>query len=252
MIFDDNSNKIIKRPAGILFDFSDTLLSEEFDALRGNMHLLRYSRNPRGLTVDEVQAAAVELDRQLRPVSETAMIEFHDQWFSKLLYERLEISFSARFDLQWEFWKASLRFTLEPGIEELLKFLKQNRIKMGVVSNTSFPGRILERELQRQKLHQFFEFVISSADYGIRKPHPLIYELAVKKLNLPKEPVWFVGDNLIYDVMGPKDYGLWSIWYNRQGKVSDGIRPDLEIKNWGELIKVLIKFNHIKRGSIDE
>lgn len=231
------------KPCGILFDFSDTLLDEEFDPIQGNKHLLHHARNPRGYTVEEIQAAVVELDRQLRPISETSMIEFHDQWFAKLLYERLEISFPAHLDLQWEFWKASLKFTLEPGIDGLLKFLKLHRIKMAVISNTSFPGRILERELKRHKLHKFFEFVIASADYGIRKPHPLIYELAVKKLNLSKESVWFVGDNLRYDVMGPKDYGLWSIWYNRYGKINDEIRPDLEIKNWGELIRVLKELN---------
>lgn len=227
------------KPDGILFDFSDTLLGEEFDALKGNAHLLRYARNPRRLSVEDIQAAAKELDQQLRPVSEVSMIEFHDEWFTRLLYERLGISFPAGFDLQLEFWKASLRFFPEPGIKKLLHYLKQHRIKMAVVSNTSFPGRILQWELKKHQLHKFFEFVIASADYGVRKPHPLIYEVAVKKLGIPKESGWFAGDNLRYDVTGPQEYGLRSIWYNKQGKVSEEFRPDLEIKHWEELVNFL-------------
>jgi HAD superfamily hydrolase (TIGR01549 family) len=243
MTVDYNLAKNLKKPGGILFDFSDTLLREEFDAVRGNLHLLLYAKNPRRRTVEEVLAAAAELERQLRPVSDTSMIEFHDQWFAKILYERLEISFPAQLDLQLEFWKAALKFAPEPGIDELLKFLQQRRIKMAVVSNTSFPGRILQWELRKQKLHQYFEFIVASADYGIRKTHPLIYEMAVKKLSLPKEAVWFAGDNLKYDVLGPKKYGLRSIWYNPWGKAGGEIQPDWEIKNWGELVEILNQCN---------
>jgi FMN phosphatase YigB (HAD superfamily) len=51
--------------------------------------------------------------------------------------------------------------------------------------------------------------------------------------------VWFVGDNLKYDVVGPQKYGLWSVWYNRKGNERGDVQPDLEIKNWEELAGVL-------------
>jgi FMN phosphatase YigB (HAD superfamily) len=56
------------------------------------------------------------------------------------------------------------------GVRELLPCLQAEGIRMGVVSNSSFPGIVLERELSRQALRDPFEFVISSADYGVRMP----------------------------------------------------------------------------------
>ena len=66
MTCDVNSIQEKRMPDGILFDFSDTLLQEDFNALRGNAHLLRHARNPHGYTVKEVQAAADELNQKLR------------------------------------------------------------------------------------------------------------------------------------------------------------------------------------------
>jgi hypothetical protein len=53
---------------------------------------------------------------------------------------------------QWEFWRAALKHIPEPGIDDLLKYLSRKRIKTGVVSNTMFSGKILERELKKQRI----------------------------------------------------------------------------------------------------
>ena len=74
--------------------------------------------------------------------------------------------------LELEFWKECMLFSPETGIADVLTALSAHNLRMGVVSNHPGSGTLLSWELQRHELLNYFEFVISSADYGIRKPIP--------------------------------------------------------------------------------
>ena len=136
--------------------------------------------------------------------------------------------------IELEFWKASVCYTPEPGIGETLYAMKEYGVRMAVVSNFPFSGPVLSWELEKQGLLEAFEFVISSADCGIRKPHPLIFSTALSKFGLSPSEVWFVGDTLQSDIAGAKQAGLWAVWYNRQKKGAEGILPHAEVGRWSE------------------
>ena len=72
-----------------------------------------------------------------------------------------------------------------------------------------------------------FDAVLSVDELGIYKPAPQVYELAVRKLNVPKEDVGFVSSNC-WDAMGAKSFGFTVYWINRSGAPIDGLgfRPD--------------------------
>ncbi|WP_461615673.1 HAD family hydrolase [Clostridium sp. Marseille-QA1073] len=46
-----------------------------------------------------------------------------------------------------------------------------------------------------------FEFVISTSEYGFRKLDKRIFQLALKKLGLDNNQVWYIGNSFKYDVM---------------------------------------------------
>jgi putative hydrolase of the HAD superfamily len=121
----------------------------------------------------------------------------------------------------------------------VLDFLDSRQKKLGVVSNTSFSSRILRRELEMHQLLRYFDFVVASADYGVRKPHPLIFSVAIKKMQLDPSEIWFIGNSIDHDVAGANTAGLFSVWYNRLGEESDSHRPDLEVKSWFEFQSIL-------------
>ena len=76
---------------------------------------------------------------------------------------------------------------------------------------------------------------MSSADYGVKKPHPLIFETALAKLEVDSSTTWFVGDTLEADIAGANESGLFSIWYNPDGNESGPIAPNATIRSWTEL-----------------
>lgn len=134
---------------------------------------------------------------------------------------------------------ASVEYTPEPGVYELLDYLAYNRITMGVLSNSASEGQILRWELEKHNLLKYFGFVLSSADYGVRKPHHLFFSIGIKKMCLDLEAIWFVGDKIEYDILGANKSGLFSVWYNKKGEANGKIQPDIEISSWSEFLSIL-------------
>jgi len=110
---------------------------------------------------------------------------------------------------------------------------------MGVVSNSSNHGETLEWLLRENGIGHYFDFLISSADYGFRKPHPEIFKTAIARLGIPREKVWFIGDKPEADIVGAKGVGLTAVWYNANCEPPCTPEPDLTITSWGELGEVL-------------
>lgn len=228
------------RPRAILFDLGDTILGNlQFDPVAGNAHLLGFAEQT-SFSAAEVRAAAQELDDLITPLRQATILEFTAESFNRLLFERLGIALSISYvQAAYEFWHASVTFTPEPDIDEVLRYLTTAGIRRGVVSNTPFSGAVLEAELAKHNLGGAFEFLLSSADYGIRKPHPLLFEIGLARLGLEAEAVWCVGDTLEADIVGAKSVGLCAVWYNRRRKSREVIRPDFEVYDWQQFIRLL-------------
>ena len=85
----------------------------------------------------------------------------------------------------------------------------------------------------------YFEFVISSADYGIRKPHRLIFLAAVQKLREPIGDIWFIGDTFESDISGALDVGLFAVWYNKSQESPVNTIPNAILHGWRDLLELL-------------
>lgn len=126
---------------------------------------------------------------------------------------------------------------LEKGVLEVFRYLKEKGIKFGIFSNSPFLSTTLGNELERQGVDtNWFEFIISSAEYGMIKPEKIVFEALVEKCKCSNEEVWYIGDTFEADVKGAQDAGIKPVWYNKSGTNYDGV---LSIKNWNEIINVL-------------
>ncbi|UCB43321.1 MAG: HAD family hydrolase [Dehalococcoidales bacterium] len=116
----------------------------------------------------------------------------------------------------------------------MLDLLDKHRIKTGILSNSGFTGAVLEEELAKHNLARRFSFLISSIDYLFRKPHRRLFQIAVRKMGLEPQDIWFVGDKLEYDIRGAIDYGLYPVWYNPEEKTGEIDGEYLEVRSWHE------------------
>jgi 2-haloacid dehalogenase len=126
-----------------------------------------------------------------------------------------------------------LRLSAFPDVPAALRKLK---VKQAILSNGS-PDMLLSL-VSNSKL--FFDAVISVDELKIYKPAPQVYELAVKKLGVPKERIGFVSSNC-WDALGAKSYGFTVYWINRAGAPVDrlGFAPDGILKSLGNLPELL-------------
>ncbi len=72
------------------------------------------------------------------------------------------------------------------GVRELLKYLKQNEIPVGLASSTRLA--VVEEELKQAGLFEYFQIVVGGDQLKRSKPHPDIYLMACEKMKvLPKD-----------------------------------------------------------------
>jgi HAD superfamily hydrolase (TIGR01549 family) len=92
------------------------------------------------------------------------------------------------------------------------------RVRLGIVSN--FDHALTVREvLRRDRLAAYFEVVIVSDEIGWRKPHRVMFETALKRLDVAPGEALFVGDNFELDVQAAARAGLAAVWYSRGRQV---------------------------------
>ncbi|WP_442601454.1 HAD family hydrolase [Paenibacillus sp. KN14-4R] len=111
--------------------------------------------------------------------------------------------------------------TLFPGVDDTLRALSE-KYTLAIISNGS--RKRLEKNWSQLKLGKWFthERIFSSQQDGYRKPHPAIYESAMKAMNCSPSHAIMVGNSWKNDVLGATKCGMDAIWIhpNHMKKIS--------------------------------
>lgn len=233
-------------PRAILFDVGDTLLYQhEFHLAAGLNRILATATNAAQIDADAFTDAGRSLFRQAREWQRDILdngpnyVELRFQSLLRLLIERFGLDAKLALpEIELEFWKAASPMLPEPGAKAVLDYLHAHGIPAGVISNTVFGGETIEWELARHGLTDHLSFVMASADYGIRKPHPDLFLTAVQKLGLSPKEVWYVGNSFEADITGALEAGLVPVWYTRR-VADDGNHDGLRVKDWDNFVELL-------------
>ena len=229
---------VLPSPRGILFDMGNTLLHQtRFDIPKGQARLLEIAHNPRNITIGDYEAVAGRPDLQEQwDIRDKALLEFPMTSFDRLVSDSLGLTYDIPIeDVQIEFLRAAYEVIPEPGVLEMLAHLRALSILLGVVCNSSFSGRCLALEFERHGMLDFFRFILSSADYGVRKPHPAIFRAAASRLGLAPHDILFIGDTLQADIAGALRAGMTAIWYCPDGEADTAIAPHAILRHWKDL-----------------
>lgn len=234
----------MKKPEFVLFDYGETLIHERsLDTVRGYSRVLRLAeRNPYGIDAETLAAKAQELDASTTFFGYENGFEMSVECFSRILYAQNELEFKlSERELAEEFWRGTFENEAVFGAPEVIAWLNQSSIPYGVVSNISLSGKSLDKII-RETLTEFRpSFVLSSADYFFRKPHPIFMEIAVRKTKTPKDAIWFVGDKLHRDVKGAEAVGITPVLYDAKNRY-----PDARVTKIDRLDELIALFEKAK------
>ena len=121
---------------------------------------------------------------------------------------------------------------LYEGAVEVLEYLKP-KYSLHIITNGFH--EVQNGKLKNSNIHHYFETVTNSELAGCKKPHPDIFEYALKAANAEKHTSIMIGDCIEADVQGALDYGLDAIYFNEFNKEVQApvkqINHLLDIKN---------------------
>ena len=128
-----------------------------------------------------------------------------------------------------------------PDAFSTLAALKQRGYKLGVVANQNYGT---EQRLKKWNLLQFFEVIAASAELGIAKPDPAIFEWALKKANCSPQNAVMVGDRMDNDMAPANHLGIHTVRLKRglgayHEPQSDNEMPEYTISMLAELLDLL-------------
>jgi HAD superfamily hydrolase (TIGR01662 family) len=122
-------------------------------------------------------------------------------------------------------WSACHHFTLYEEVPEVLRSLRADGFTIGLISNTQRSLVAFERHFE---LDGLFAVAISSFDHGYMKPHPSIFEEALRRADVRAGEAVMVGDSLRHDVEGALRLGMRGVLVARS-RLSVGCPPEIPV-----------------------
>jgi FMN phosphatase YigB (HAD superfamily) len=122
-----------------------------------------------------------------------------------------------------------------------LRALRERGLRIGLISNTIYPGTAHLDDLRRHGLIDYIEHPIFSADVEAWKPYRAVFQLGLGALDVVPDEAFFVGDALYHDVWGAQQAGLRAVWIEQARTwVPDGltVTPDATIRHLPELLDI--------------
>lgn len=122
-------------------------------------------------------------------------------------------------------WAACHHFQMYAEVPEVLRGIRARGIRIGLISNTQ---RCLSTFAEHFELRGLFDVTLSSYEHGYMKPHPSIFEAALRALGSPAAEAVMVGDSLAHDIAGAIAIGMRGVLVARAGRPAEA-PPELPV-----------------------
>lgn len=125
------------------------------------------------------------------------------------------------------------------GAREVLEQISAMGLRLAAVSNTAWPGYLIEEDLARYGLTEHLEFCLFSSYYGRPKPARGIFRQALRMLGVRSAEALFVGDSPRHDIRGARRVGMRTVLVAPAAVETAG--ADWTISNLAELIPIVVR-----------
>jgi putative hydrolase of the HAD superfamily len=105
-------------------------------------------------------------------------------------------------------------YAVFPDVVPVLRLLHARGLTLGVISDW---GIGLGTILHQHGLNQYFDFAVVSAALRHAKPHPWLFETALRRANTIADYALHIGDSYVLDVLGARAAGIEAVLIDRPG-----------------------------------
>lgn len=232
-----------KRYAHLFFDLDHTLWDFETNS-RATLHDLFHE---------------LELHQKATPDFEHFHSTYHH--YNDMFWDRFRKGHINREELRWKrMWRTLVDYkitdeklamsmseryleilptktNLFPDCKELLDYLKDKSYPMHLITNGF--EKTQHQKMSNSGISHYFTEVITSEQAGIMKPHLAIFEYALNKAGTKADQSIMVGDTLEVDILGAKEAGMDTAYFNPSVPHSEKIKPTYVLKGLADLMQIL-------------
>ena len=123
------------------------------------------------------------------------------------------------------------------GAAELLQAVR-TRARVGIISNNLLEEQ--REKLRHCRLDVYCDALVVSEEFGVSKPDPKLFEIALSRLECAPHEAVMVGDSWPADVLGAIAAGIRPVWFNRNRmRAPDPTLGVAEITSFEEISEVL-------------
>jgi putative hydrolase of the HAD superfamily len=134
-------------------------------------------------------------------------------------------------------WTPHIRH--HPEAVPVLGALRQQGLRIGLLSNTHWPRGFHEHFLERDGLAGLIDARLYTSEMYHVKPHPSVFRAALEALGAEPAESVFVGDRLHDDVYGARSAGMRAVWVRNSWTDGFDAEPDAVIDSLAELPGVI-------------
>jgi putative hydrolase of the HAD superfamily len=126
---------------------------------------------------------------------------------------------------------------LVEGAHELVDYLKNKGYRMHICSNGFH--EVQYKKLRACGLFDYFDTIILSEDAGANKPSKQFFDYALQKSRAVKAKTLMIGDNFNTDILGAKQAGFDTAYFNRFPDYPAPEPVTFEVTNLSQLMDIL-------------
>ena len=223
----------------VLFDLDNTLL----DFNKAEKMAVERTLREMGVTPDE---------RMLKRYSELNLAQWHLLEQGKITRSQVKVqryvNLFREYHIEgdpaeatkvYEAYLAIGHYYVE-GAEELLKHLSE-KYRLYMVTNGTLS--VQKGRIKSAGMRPYFKDIFISEEIGYDKPGKAYFDYCFSRIsNFHRENTVIIGDSLTSDILGGKNAGIRTVWYNPHGSQNtSAVQPDYEVKELSAIEDLLEK-----------
>jgi len=211
-------NVLQKKPQAIIFDTDNTLYPYKPAHKAATKAVEVKACDLLGISLEKFNKAFITARLEVKvQLNKTASSH------SRLLYYQrtieilgLNTQILMTLDLEQTYWRTFLaNCRLFPEVKEFILDLKNEGVVTAII--TDLTAQIQFRKIIYFGLDSYFDYVVTSEEAGADKPSRAPFEIALKKLQIPSEDIWMIGDDSNSDIMGASQFNMLTLQKKHQG-----------------------------------
>lgn len=238
-------------PKAVVMDLGDTIIDiKELDFYKGFKYIYdKYCIHE--VSYETLYEDLVYMHKIAFPARNNDDLEI--SFINYLRYIGQVIGYKDNYDLysiEEEFIRVAFDSPLMDNVVDFLEILRKLNIDVYVLSNSTFSTNGLQSQLRDLGVLDYFKEVYSSADYLMRKPNKMYFNivkapLLKKYIGINSTDIWYIGNDYHFDVHGSNISGLTPVWINRHNDDNPLDINCINVSNYIELCDYL-------RGLLDD